>query len=416
MKLVDDRIGDARSCLGSCLFCGTEVAVPGGSTTGMFSHLNVHHPDAFKEAKKVKHVGDTLPLDLIKHSKPTTSCSSTKPIINPYNLYKPCYPETQLYHKSPVVSVKPLEPRHVQLSVFPYLYHSYLKMKSTVHPIEDISSYDLILHCKHGVVMANKLLLAAVSHFARKLLEQCHQQISHMVIPDISVQIVQHFIKSIYHGTLNFKDDSLHPLFNIFGIPYNVKTPTTPPQMNFSKEDTNVDSEEDSEDESYLEPELNLDVETSSMAESDSESSNILRPKSSMESDIEAKAQELKEKIFAECGVATRQTKQVKLLRNTRNPSKIWKWFTKTPAFIYCKICGLGIKNSGNTTNASSHLKRHPDQYAEFRLETATAQMMEASPDIADHRDQDQDNIIWRYFQISNKSNRKARCVVLNKF
>ena len=321
------------------------------------------------------------------------------------------YNDLQTYHQSPVVSVKPLEPRHVQLSVFPYLYHSYLKMKNTVHPIEDITSYDLIIHCKHGVVMANKLLLAAVSHFARKLLEQCDQQISHMVIPDINVDIVQLFVKSIYHGTLNFKDDSLHPLFNIFGIPYNVKTPTQPSMDIADQEDSNVDIEDESDDESYLEPELHLDVETSSMAESDSENSNIIRPQSSLESDIEAKAQELKEKIFAECGVATRQT-HVKLLRNTRNPSKIWKWFTKTPAFIYCKICGLGIKNSGNTTNASSHLKRHPEQYAEFRLETATAQMMEIHPDITEHNLKDQDNIIWRYFQISNKSNRKARWVL----
>ena len=37
----------------------------GGSTTGMFSHLSVHHPEAYKEAKdyqlnyKLKNVSDT---------------------------------------------------------------------------------------------------------------------------------------------------------------------------------------------------------------------------------------------------------------------------------------------------------------------------------------------------------------------
>ena len=70
-------------------------------------------------------------------------------------------------------------------------------------------------------------------------------------------------------------------------------------------------------------------------------------------------------------------------MRNTRNPSKIWKWFTKTPTYIYCKICGLGIKNSGNTTNASSHLKRHPEHYAEFKVESA-AQMMEINSEAAE--------------------------------
>ena len=110
--------------------------------------------------------------------------------------------------------------------------------------------------------------------------------------------------------------------------------------------------------------------------------------------EIEAKAMELKEKIFAECGLVTRRQVngnvptmyfytfniQGRLARNTRNPSKIWKWFTKTPTFIYCKICGLGIKNSGNTTNASSHLKRHPEHYADFRLESV-AQSLEAVQD-----------------------------------
>ena len=77
------RIGDARTCLGSCLFCGTDVAVPGefviklmviswqslssgGSTTGMFSHLSVHHKEAYREAKESQH-------------QPTPSYKPTKP-------------------------------------------------------------------------------------------------------------------------------------------------------------------------------------------------------------------------------------------------------------------------------------------------------------------------------------------------
>jgi hypothetical protein len=35
------RIGNFKSCLACCSHCGAEVAVPSGSTTGMFSHLQV---------------------------------------------------------------------------------------------------------------------------------------------------------------------------------------------------------------------------------------------------------------------------------------------------------------------------------------------------------------------------------------
>ena len=140
------RIGDARTCLGSCLFCGTDVAVPGefvinvnveivtisvfigGSTTGMFSHLSVHHKEAYREAKESQH-------------QPTPSFKPTKPpSASPIDLsarllspYIPLYHQQAAAHLSQyqhpkIVSVKPLEPRHVQLSVFPYLYHSYVKV------------------------------------------------------------------------------------------------------------------------------------------------------------------------------------------------------------------------------------------------------------------------------------------------
>ena len=131
-----------------------------------------------------------------------------------------------------------------------------------------------------------------------------------------------------------------------------------------------------------------------------------------VDSDIEARAQELKDKIFAECGLVPKRSG--KIVRNTRNPSKIWKWFTKTQTFIYCKICGLGIKNSGNTTNASSHLKRHPEHYAEFKLETA-AQMLdgvsssETDSSMEPNMEERYDRMVWKYFQTSKKANRKAK-------
>ena len=109
------------------------------------------------------------------------------------------------------------------------------------------------------------------------------------------------------------------------------------------------------------------------------------------DAEIEAKALELKEKIFAECGMVSRRRKQ---MRNTRNPSKIWKWFTKTPDFIYCKVCGVGIKNSGNTTNASSHLKRHPRQYADFRMEATQQSFLGESSKEEVGREQPQLNFL----------------------
>ena len=382
MFAVSARIGDARSCLGSCLYCGTEVAVPGGSTTGMFSHLSVHHPEVYREAKHhqlaYKPRLDPRPIDL-----------SGRVLAAP----PPLLPHPHVSHVFPVpqvVAVKPLEPRHVQLSVFPFLYHSYLKMAAlspAPHEMQDSAPYDLVVHCRHGVLVANKLMLAAVSHFARQLLEECPQQVSHLVLVDIELETMELFVRSIYHGTLNFRDENLHQIFDIFGIPYNVKT-------NEAAEANSLDDiGEESDDDSYIEPVLQLDigkasVETGSIVDDDSEAGEgegghrFEALVTASESDIEARAQELKDKIFAECGLVPRRGGG-RMVRNTRNPSKIWRWFTKTPTFIYCKVCGLGIKNSGNTTNASSHLKRHPEQYAEFKMESA-AQMMEACSDTAD--------------------------------
>ena len=350
--------------------------MPGGSTTGMFSHLNVHHPKHYREAKD-------LQQSFVKPLSPTTSTSVASPIDlrsgsgihRPFS--SPFLPLAQHYHFSSqkVVSVKPLEPKHVQLCLFPFMFHSYCKLLASPQLVETESennSYDLVIHCRGGVVLANRLLLAAVSHFVRQLLEDSTQTVDHIVMADINLDTMQRFVKSIYHGTLNFKDESFQGIFDLFGIPYNFKEPppTFPPHCEENYDDIGEDSDEA---EGYMEPMLQLDEGNTSL---DTESCRARSPPEGFlsaeydtlasESDIEAKAQELKDKIFAECGLVS---KRHKMVRNTRNPSKIWRWFTKTPAFIYCKICGLGIKNSGNTTNASSHLKRHPEQYADFKME-----------------------------------------------
>ena len=62
------------------------------------------------------------------------------------------------------------------------------------------------------------------------------------------------------------------------------------------------------------------------------------------DAEIEAKALELKEKIFAECGMVSRRRKQ---MRNTRNPSKIWKWFTKPLTSSTAKCAGWELRTAG---------------------------------------------------------------------
>ena len=94
-------------------------------------------------------------------------------------------------------------------------------------------------------------------------------------------------------------------------------------------------------DESYLEPVLHMNIGEAMPGEGgghhpllqDHQDGCFSSDYDNLASDaeIEAKALELKEKIFAECGMVSRRKKQ---MRNTRNPSKIWKWFTKT---LFCK-------------------------------------------------------------------------------
>ena len=120
------RIGDRRSCLGSCLHCGTEVAVPGGSTTGMFSHLAVHHPDHYRDAKEPQ------PCHLLPSSSPLPHSSS---------------PFSNMTHSSStpspsLVSVKSLAPAK---NIFPNLGLTF-----SVQPLPKPAPTppDLIIHCR----------------------------------------------------------------------------------------------------------------------------------------------------------------------------------------------------------------------------------------------------------------------------
>ena len=206
--------------------------------------------------------------------------------------------------------------------------------------------------------MTHRLLLAAASPLARLVLGVNPED--HLVLPGVKVAEVQELLDGLCSGKLERSSDLL-PLLTMLCI--------------IGDEDDSEDMEGEG-DESFLEPVLHMNIGEAMPGEGgaplallqDQQDGCFSSDYDNLASDaeIEAKALELKEKIFAECGMVSRRRKQ---MRNTRNPSKIWKWFTKTPDFIYCKVCGVGIKNSGNTTNASSHLKRHPRQYADFRME-----------------------------------------------
>ena len=114
------RIGDRRSCLGSCLHCGTEVAVPGGSTTGMFSHLAVHHPDHYREAKE-PHLLPSPPLPPQSPFSNLSQASRTPPSL---------------------VSVKSLAPAD---NIFPHLGATF-----SVRPLPQPAPTppDLVIHCR----------------------------------------------------------------------------------------------------------------------------------------------------------------------------------------------------------------------------------------------------------------------------
>ena len=226
------------------------------------------------------------------------------------------------------------------------------------HPVIEnhFVSFSIIL--SDGLVGTHRLLLAAVSPLARLVLGGDLED--HLVLPGVKVAEVRELMEGLCSGRLE-KSPDLLPLLNMLCI------------VGEAEECEDMDGEGD---ESYLEPVLHMNIGEAMSGEGgghhpllqDHQDGCFSSDYDNLASDaeIEAKALELKEKIFAECGMVSRRKKQ---MRNTRNPSKIWKWFTKTPDYIYCKVCGLGIKNSGNTTNASSHLKRHPRQYAEFKME-----------------------------------------------
>ena len=180
------------------------------------------------------------------------------------------------------------------------------------------------------------------------------------MLPDTRMEEVAALLEGIYSGKLE-RTATLMPLLTMLGMA--------------DMEEQGSDDGEDG-DSSFLEPVLHMDIGLGALPEEPTDGCfSADYDNLASDAEIEAKALELKEKIFAECGMVSRRRQG----RNTRNPSRIWRWFTKTPDFIYCKVCGVGIKNSGNTTNASSHLKRHPEQYTEFKAEAPEQQS--AGPD-----------------------------------
>ena len=93
----------------------------------MFSHLSVHHKEAYREAKE----SQIQPTPSFKTTKPPSASpiDLSARLLSPYiPLYHHQAAHLSQYQSPKIVSVKPLEPRHVQLSVFPYLYHSYVKV------------------------------------------------------------------------------------------------------------------------------------------------------------------------------------------------------------------------------------------------------------------------------------------------
>ena len=218
--------------------------------------------------------------------------------------------------------------------------------------------HDLVLYCTDGRLLSHRLLLAAASPLARNLLG-CGAE-DHLVLPDTRMEEVAALLEGIYSGKLE-RTATLMPLLTMLGMA--------------DMEEQGSDDGEDG-DSSFLEPVLHMDIGLGALPEEPTDGCfSADYDNLASDAEIEAKALELKEKIFAECGMVSRRRQG----RNTRNPSRIWRWFTKTPDFIYCKVCGVGIKNSGNTTNASSHLKRHPEQYTEFKAEAPEQQS--AGPD-----------------------------------
>merc|ERR1719483_1861088 len=187
----------------------------------MFSHLSVHHPRQYKDAKDHQQLSKSKFFSPLVPSP--SDCAPENCFPNLYQrLEKPAM-EPYLLQVPQIIAVKSLEPRHTQKSVFPYLYQTYRNMKEVEAPKSEDTIYDLVIHCDGGQVLGNKFLIAAVSHFVRKLLEENNKPVEHVILPDVKVEVMEHFIKSIYRGTLDFKDETLFGIFYLFGIPYNVK-------------------------------------------------------------------------------------------------------------------------------------------------------------------------------------------------
>ncbi|XP_023319468.1 uncharacterized protein LOC111694714 [Eurytemora carolleeae] len=372
-----------------CSHCGVEVAVPSGSTTGMFSHLQKHHPTLYKESKLRQM--DKMELGSRYFSPPFSQ--KPGPLSTPERYcWAPELPEfpgpleePELGLETDLVLIKATDAFHLSKTIYPGLVERFGRFPNYKIQPEIVPDYDLIIHCSDGRVPANKLLLGGASLFVRSLLTW--RDLDHIYFPDFKVAVVHSLLEYLYTGTTKLTQDAVQ-MAELLGIKLETVNETAEKEEDFIEpyelqiktecedddddEDDNVEEEEDSLELVGL-PEIEEPTQTQG-AERYFDVNSLLKKRKydEKEKELERKALELKEKIFAECS----RLSAVRTGRKpSRLPSKIWNWFIKTPTTLTCRVCGGELRNCGNTTNAACHLRKHPKEFQEFRRECETAEM-----------------------------------------
>jgi len=231
---------------------------------------------------------------------------------------------------------------------------------------------DLFFHCQDGTVSSHKVVLAGLSDHLKNLFLVCGQEEAHVYLPEIKLSQMKQFLRKVYLGGEGLLEDFVDvvDILKVFRTCEPMVLNKTEVQNHDFSKPISLDKsysmeifpcikEEPYEEEIPLNDD-NDDNHKANYNESEDDES---------ENDDPSWTQNGPKKIKTPKKPRDELDKPKSkrpYFKNSKKPSMVWKYFQKTKELVTCNTCNLQFKNNGNTTNASVHLKKHPEVYSQF--------------------------------------------------
>jgi len=370
-----------------CTECGLEVAVPSGSTTGMFAHLRKYHPVFYRQAK-FKNLSISGAVHDSAPKEPLT-LNLDFPLPERFrNL--PCEVKQDLDainndDMTETILVKSSLAEPPGSLILERLKLSYVTQEYT----------DLVFHCDGGTVSSHKIVMAGLSQHLKNLFLLSDQEEVDVYLPHVKLSQMEEFLINVYGGQQTpmevFREvlDILMIFKPCESLVYGrsqlkVSNVQGSIPATFVKNEplvTHVDTESDNAiifnispiedhnaiDDENNEPDVNDypdDIEEPNEYPGDNEEPSVIDDPEWFPNAMPPKNSH---SVIEMPNMQQLENQQKTVPQRSKKSSLIWNYFDKTCELITCRLCGVNLKNVGNTTNAAHHLKKHPTEYINFK-------------------------------------------------